>query len=461
MRNHLFHKLEFWLLSVPALVVLFGALAHYGSWRILWAFAFGFVFAAVLRIGKEAFAGALLDSRCNACRAGNTPKAFALALLIEAYEWFVVVALADVASLILVWRWRGSMPLPFVYATVFAISFAVPSLVRTIQRRTDGGYGEIFVELERLLLLAAIPVSAFANLTPALFMLGMIGFGFVALSCRCKSVWQAERKRVAEFLQAEKSGVPFAFAHERRWFPRPGIVFEPPEELSGPMAQRVPSYLWFQRRRSLIIESVSPMAFVGLILLAGGAIGLIDSGHACYLLAGLVLIIPVVIALGCEMAEEKGRKVLAMADYVAYAIGFSILATLALWLAKDSWAQRVVISAFLVGCFEFPAQYVVRATTECRTDWRRPFFSAGVVVFALWMATRFVPWWSLGFIGGILFSILYALMRFVWPPKSLRDGRKEAASNTPDEDSAAPSSKHRRDRKRERQLNAFRRSQGR
>ena len=39
----LLQKLEFWILSVPALVVAIGAVAHYGAWRALWAFPVCFV----------------------------------------------------------------------------------------------------------------------------------------------------------------------------------------------------------------------------------------------------------------------------------------------------------------------------------------------------------------------------------------------------------------------------------
>ncbi len=31
----LLQRLEFWILSVPALVVAMGAIAHYGAWRAL------------------------------------------------------------------------------------------------------------------------------------------------------------------------------------------------------------------------------------------------------------------------------------------------------------------------------------------------------------------------------------------------------------------------------------------
>lgn len=39
----LLQKIEFWLFSVPALVVAIGGIAHYGTWRVLWVFPISFV----------------------------------------------------------------------------------------------------------------------------------------------------------------------------------------------------------------------------------------------------------------------------------------------------------------------------------------------------------------------------------------------------------------------------------
>ena len=46
-------KLEFWILSVPALVVAIGGIAHYGAWRVLWVFPVCFILNSALRFGKK------------------------------------------------------------------------------------------------------------------------------------------------------------------------------------------------------------------------------------------------------------------------------------------------------------------------------------------------------------------------------------------------------------------------
>ena len=38
LQMQLLQKIEFWLFSVPALIVAIGGIAHYGAWRVLWVF---------------------------------------------------------------------------------------------------------------------------------------------------------------------------------------------------------------------------------------------------------------------------------------------------------------------------------------------------------------------------------------------------------------------------------------
>ena len=49
----LLQKIEFWVFSVPALVVAIGAIAHYGAWRVLWVFPVGYTLASVTQFSKS------------------------------------------------------------------------------------------------------------------------------------------------------------------------------------------------------------------------------------------------------------------------------------------------------------------------------------------------------------------------------------------------------------------------
>lgn len=65
----LLQKIEFWLFSVPALVVAIGGVAHYGAWRVLWVFLIGYALAAVVQFSKGKVYKALEGPRVFAASA--------------------------------------------------------------------------------------------------------------------------------------------------------------------------------------------------------------------------------------------------------------------------------------------------------------------------------------------------------------------------------------------------------
>ena len=97
-------KIEFWLFSVPALVVAIGGIAHYGVWRVLWVFPVCFVLNSALRFGKKLPVELLDGPRIRACRSGKWPRAYLLVLPLALYDWFVSSFLVDFAGLLVARR---------------------------------------------------------------------------------------------------------------------------------------------------------------------------------------------------------------------------------------------------------------------------------------------------------------------------------------------------------------------
>lgn len=70
----LMQRLEFWVLSVSALIISIGANAHYVALRVLLVFPFCFMLNPVFRFGKK-LPVELLDGPCErACRTGMWPR---------------------------------------------------------------------------------------------------------------------------------------------------------------------------------------------------------------------------------------------------------------------------------------------------------------------------------------------------------------------------------------------------
>ena len=92
-------RIEFWLFSVPALVVTIGGIAHYGAWRVLWAFPVCFTLAAAIRFMKTLVVDLVDEPRIRACRSGKWPLAYLLILPIALYDWLAVTLAVDFATL--------------------------------------------------------------------------------------------------------------------------------------------------------------------------------------------------------------------------------------------------------------------------------------------------------------------------------------------------------------------------
>lgn len=451
-------KLEFWVLAVPALMVSLGAIAHYGVWRMLWVFPVGYTLVSVLQLGKRVVYEVLDGPRTTACRKGKWPRAFALVLLMPLYDWFMAAAFADCLNLLIVWRYHGSMPLPFVYCIVFAVGFAVPTVVRSLRGVCDGGYGDLLIETERVMLLAAIPVSAFVNLTPGLFTLAAVVLGVVIVGVQGALWYEKERKRFLEYWEAEKKGFQFVMRGQRKWFPRPGVIFEPTLPITLPNGTTLSGKDGLALLQSVTVLRVSPVAFLSLALLLGGAAVLIDRGSWTVAIAAFGALVLWFLHSAFTPSKKLDKWVGFVATATPCVICYFFLAALAVGFGTDNLVLLIATGAFLVGCFEFPSRHLVRATSDRDTDALRFFATVAAMGIAIWARVmEDASWYACGLCATVAAYPL-ALLRCFWPVKILTQpsGERAAQKGAVPVD---PAAKERRDRKRQRQMDAFRRSQ--
>ena len=449
-------KIEFWLFSVPALIVSLGTIAHYGTWRMLWVFPVGYSLASFAQFSKNLTGDVLDGPWTNACRAEKWPVAYALVFLFPFYNWFVAAAFVDCVNLLIVWRYHGSMPLPFVYTIVYTVGFAVAALARTLRGSCDGGYGDVLIEAERWLLLAAIPVSAFVNLTPGLFALAMVVVGVLVVFAQGAVWYEKERERFLQCWEAEKRGQPFVRRRAKRWFPRPGVVYEPLEQPSSPQLARIYGKDFGEVRRMMTVLRVSPVAVLSLaLLLAGGAV-LIDRGHGLVTLTAFGAFALWFLHSAFIAQEKWDTWSRTLANGAPHAFCFFWLAAMIAWFGTDDLVIQIATGAFLVGCFEFPTRFMVRASSDRNPDALRIFATAGAVALAIWAHYRMgAPWYLCGICATVAAYPL-VLARHFWPTKPIV--RNEGSGMRGEKEASA--AKDRRERKRQRQMEAFRRSRG-
>ena len=451
-------KIEFWLFSVPALVVAIGGIAHYGAWRVLWVFPVCFVLNSALRFGKKLPVELLDGPRIRACRSGNWPRAYALILPIALYDWFVSSFLVDFAGLLVAWRFREAMPGWMVALCVYAGSFAVPSLVRTVQGRCDGGYGEILIEAERLMLLAAIPLALLVEPTPLRFALYSLPFAVVGLLWIAIRWYKAERVRFNSIWEGEKAGRPWRQTGKLHWFPRPGVVYEPDQQLSGILATKVNGGDWDKAKCAFTVLSVSPVVFISFALLVGGAAVLVDRWRGLVLFSALSAFVLWFLHSAFIATEKLDTWKHTFASAAPHTFCYFWLGAMIAWFGTNDLVLLIATGAFLVGCFEFPTRFIVRASSERNADSLRFFATMAAVGLASWVRYEFGAAWYVCGLCATVAAYPLVVARHFWPvkPLVLPDGANTAQPGAAGGDSAA---KERRDRKRERQMAAFRRSQ--
>ena len=454
----LLQKIEFWLFSVPALVVAIGGIAHYGAWRALWAFPICFVLNSAFRFGKKLPVELLDGPRVRACRSGKWSRAYALILPLALYDWFVSSFLVDFVALLIAWRFHGAMPGWLVALCVYAGSFAVPSLVRQIQGRCDGGYGEILIEAERLMILAAIPLAVFVELTPVRFALYSLPFAVVGLLWIAIRWYKAERVRFNSIWEGEKAGRPWRQTGKLHWFPRPGVVYEPDQQLSGILATKVNGGDWDKAKCAFTVLSVSPVVFISFALLVGGAAVLVDRWRGLVLFSALSAFVLWFLHSAFIATEKLDTWKHTFASAAPHTFCYFWLGAMIAWFGTNDLVLLIATGAFLVGCFEFPTRFIVRASSERNADSLRFFATMAAVGLAIWVRYEFGAAWYVCGLCATVAAYPLVVARHFWPvkPLVLPDGANTAQPGAAGGDSAA---KERRDRKRERQMAAFRRSQ--
>lgn len=450
----LHNKLEFWILSVPALIVSIGAVAHYGAWMLLWAIPVPFCISTTVQLIREMIIEVLDRPRTNACRAGNWPKAYGFVVLIALYNCLVLTWLPDVIYAFIVWRYKGAMPLPFACCWVYALSFALPSLARILTRRTDGsGVKEVLVELERVALLGAIGVAVSVSFTLPQYLAGVLLILSTYLVWAGIRWYKSEHVKFMRYWEAEKKGVPFDEVRNRKWFPREGVIFEPQGTPTG-FSAKVAGGDWGTLRRSMIVYSVSPMAFVTLALLVVGACVLIDNGRWIALLSFPLSMVLLFLLAAYTADPPKQSWFGTIVRCFPYVFTFFWLAAIEAWLGTDRLLLQIATAAFLVGSLEFPMRYIVKGNSEKNPDWLCPLATIAALAVAILVRRSGGAWYACGFCATVAAYPL-ALARHFWPVKPLV---LPSGANTaqPDGDSEK---RARRERKRERQIAALRRSQ--
>ena len=169
----------------------------------------------------------------------------------------------------------------------------------------------------------------------------------------------------------------------------------------------------------MTVLRVSPVDFLSLALLTGGAAVLVDRGRGLVLfaaLAGSALWFLHSAFIATEM-WDTWQHTLAIA--ASHTFCFFWLGAMIAWLGTGDLVLLIATGAFLVGCFEFPIRHILQASSDRNTDGLRFFATVAAVGLAVWVRVAFdAPWYACALCATVAAYPLVVARHF-WPTKPL------------------------------------------
>ena len=439
------------LLAVLAGVVVFGA------WDLLW-------------LPLTAYPIVIL---CNVCRrmywrgfdpfiwraAENEQKGrFLFWNILTIFLDWTMNAIPMAATAYIVCHLAEGTPLPPVFVWLAFSLVVYPP--RRYTHRDHTFISDIFASSQFYLSIALAVASFFTPVTP--FFVATLGFAMTFVMVPMQA-WR-ERNRMKrdyeQFLGERKQGYERRQTWGSSWFPRKGVIFEP--QYNKYMGLNVSTFFEFQK--SFTILRINWFGFaLSLALLVGGIVRCVQLGKPL-----LILFLPVVVLFGLwygAIVSAVDRKVGQTADIdPAHGI-FSFIAMVGLavpvlFFGGHDLQPLVAVAALFLGMFFFFSGFMVRGTSEGVFDTLELVLAIGGLAAVCAARLYLNVAWYEALIAVIPFAVLLPYLR-AWKPRRDLPEKRDEGSGMRDEkkdEAAAAAKKDRRDRKRERQMAAFRRS---
>ena len=352
---------------------------------------------------------------------------------------------------------RGSsLPTVFVWLA-FSLVVYPP---RLYTHRDHTFASDYFASSQFFLSIGLAVASFFTAVTP--FFVSALGFA-LALVMVPAETWR-QRKRMKrdydQFLDEQKRGIERKRTWGSSWFPRKGVIFEP--QYNKYMGLNTSVFFEFQNSFTVLRVNWCGCA-ISLALLVGGIVRCVQLGKPL-----LILFLPVGVFFGLyygAIASQVDRKVglndqaLDKMRGVFMAFALAAVAIPVLYFGGHELQPLVAVAALFAGMFFFFTGFIVRGTSEGVFDTLElVLFLGGLAAVAAARLCLNVAWYE-ALIAAIPFAVVLPYLR-AWKPRRDLPEKMEEGSAVKDgkEEAATAAKKERRNRKRERQIEAFRRS---
>ena len=448
--------LVFGLQMVMLLAVLAGVVV-FGAWDLLWLPLTAYPIVILCNVCRRIYWRGFDPYIWRAAENEQKGRFLFWNVLTMFLDW-TMNAIPMAATAYIVCRLAEGTELPPVFAWLAFSLIVYPP--RRYTHRDHTFFSDIFSTSQFYLSIALAVASFFAPVTA--FFVAALGFAmtFVMVPLQAWRERYRMKRDYEQFLGERKQGYERKQTWGSSWFPRKGVIFEP--QYNKYMGLNVSTFFEFQK--SFTILRINWCGFaLSLALLVGGIVRCVQLGKPL-----LILFLPVVVLVGLfygAIVSQVDRKVGQAFDGIDPAHGifsFIVLMGLAvpvLFFSGHDLQSLVAVAALFVGMFFFFTGFMVRGTSEGVFDTLElVLVVGGLVAVAAARLYLNVAWYE-SLIAAIPFAVVLPYLR-AWKPRTdIPEKRDEGAGTRDEKDKvAAAAKKDRRDRKRERQMAAFRRS---
>lgn len=427
----------------------------FGAWAILWSFVTVLPLIMVCDGLKRIYWRGFDPFIWEAGQTGRFKKMMFWNVLTHTLDWlFDAVPMAVGGYIVFKFVEGTSLP-PAVTWCVFALCCYPPRLyLSQLPSPTTNLYSFMTIALP----VAFVCVSLVYPLAPLVMAVACIGVLPVLVVIRTYQELPNHRRDYEDLMRDSERNMVRSPVWDRSWFPRPGVVFEPQFNRYG--GYKVAAFQDVQPSLTILRINWCGM-FLALGLMVFGIVRVAMLGHSL-----LILFAPLVIVFGLfygVLVSDVDRK-MPVADRSMRCVfplfAMAALAVPTVYFGGGDVQMLAAVGSLFVGYWFFFFGFVVRGTSRGVFDTAEFLTTVAALSTVIGVRVFFkCAWWE-SVLPVISFAIGYAYFRRLFPRKDLPEKRDEGSGMRDEKkgDSATEAKKDRRDRKRERQMAAFRRS---
>ena len=446
-------------LQMVMLLGVFAGIVVFGAWDLLWLLLTAFPIVVLFNLSRRIYWRGF-DPYIWKAAANEQKGSFLFWNVFTIFLDWMSNAIPMAATAYIACRLARGSALPPVFVWLAFGLIVYPPRPFTLRDHTF--FKDSFAAVQFFLSIALAVASFFTPVTP--LFVSVLGFALTFVMVPFEA-WR-ERTRMEhdyeQMLGERKQGYERKQTWGKSWFPRKGVIFEP--QYNKYVGLNVNAFFTIQK--SFTILRINWCGFaLSLALLVGGIVRCVQLGKPL-----LILFLPVVALVGLvygAFTSDLDRKEGVAADDVVPARGIFMLFALVglavptLYFGGHELQRLLSVGALFLGMFFFFTGFMVRATSEGVFDTLELVFAiCGLVAVAAARQFLHVTWYE-SLIPVVPFAVVVPYLR-AWLPR--RDLPEVAGANKGDEaakkaEALLDEKKKRRNRKRERQLAAFIRSQ--